>query len=148
MRVPPFHMCPKLTCCPFVCRDLEARHPCFLTFYVGCSLFSCSMQELGFCLMMGLTFLWPIPWFPLFLTMSYYYSYCNNLILLGLFWANRLFLLLVAWHGHCFAFTYGLLCPFGLSFGHSWPVCFLWASSALFLISHSHGLFTNFIGLP
>ena len=46
-----------------------------------------------------------------------------------------------------FAFTYGLLCPFGLSFGHSRPVFFLWVSSAHLLIPHSHGLFTNFIGL-
>ena len=33
-------------------------------------------------------------------------------------------------------------------FGHSQPDCFLWASSARLLIPHSHGLFTNFIGLP
>ena len=101
----------------------------------------------GLCLMMGLTFLWPVPWFPLFLTMSCCYSCCNNLILLGLFWASHLFLLSVAWYDHCFVFTYGLLCPFGLSFGYPWPVCFLWASSALLLIPHSHGFFTNFIGL-
>ena len=98
--------------------------------------------------MMGLTFLWPTPWFSLFLVMLYCYSCRNNLILLGLFWANRLFLLSVAWHGHCFAFTYGLVCPSGLSFGHPRLVCFLWASSAHLLILHSHGLFTNFIGLP
>ena len=102
----------------------------------------------GLCLMMGLTFFWPTPWFSLFLAMLYCYSYRNNLILLGLFWASRLFLLSVAWHDHCFAFTYGLLCSFGLSFGHPWPVCFLWASSVRLLIPHSHGLFTNFIGLP
>ena len=46
------------------------------------------------CLMMGLTFLWPTPWFSLFLTMLYCYSCRNNLILLGLFWASHLFLLL------------------------------------------------------
>ena len=39
----------------------------------------------GLYLMMGLTFLWPIPWFPLFLAMLFCYSSCNNLILLGLF---------------------------------------------------------------
>ena len=50
----------------------------------------------------------------------------------------------MACHGHCFAFTHGLLCRFG----HPWPDCFLWASSARLLIPHSHGLFTNFIGLP
>ena len=61
LRVPSFHMRPKLACCLFVCRDLEARRLCFLTSYVGCCLFSRSIQELGFYLMMGLTFLWPIP---------------------------------------------------------------------------------------
>ena len=83
-------------------------------------------------------------WFSLFLAMLYCYSCRNNLILLDLVWANCLFLLLVTCHGHCFAFTYGLLCPFG----HPRLVCFLWASSAHLLIPHSHGLFTNFIGLP
>ena len=29
--VPSFHMCPKLACCPFICRGLEARHLCSLT---------------------------------------------------------------------------------------------------------------------
>ena len=28
------------------------------------------------------------------------------------------------------------------------PIAFLWASLACLLIPHSHGLFTNFIGLP
>ena len=87
-------------------------------------------------------------WFSLFLAMLYCYSCCNNLILLGLFWAIRLFLLSVACHGHCFAFTYELLCPFGLSFGRPRLVCFLWAYSAHLLIPYSHGLLTNFIGLP
>ena len=76
------------------------------------------------------------------------YSCRNNLILVDLFWVSRLFLFSVACHEHCFAFTYGLLCPFGLSFGHPRPDCFLWASSARLLIPHSHEFFTNFIGLP
>ena len=79
--------------------------------------------------------------FPLFLAMSFCYSCCNSLILLGLFWVSRLFVLLMAWHGHWFAFTCGLLCPFWLSLRHIWPVCFLWISSALLLILHSHELF-------
>ena len=87
-------------------------------------------------------------WFSLFPATLDYYSCRNNLILLDLFWASRLFLFSVACHGHCFAFTYGLLCPFELSFGHPRPDCFLWASSTCLLIPHSHGLFTNFIGLP
>ena len=36
-------------------------------------------------LIMGLTFLWPTPWFPSFLAILFCYSYCNDLILLGLF---------------------------------------------------------------
>ena len=148
MRVPPFHMCPKSASCSFACRGLEVcLHSLPSVFFnLLCELLFdfLHLSGAGLYLMMGLTFLWPIPWFPLFLAMSFCYSCCNNLILLGLFWASRLFLLSVAWHGHCFAFTYGLLCPFG----HPWPVCFLWASLALLLILHSHGLFTNFIGLP
>ena len=83
-------------------------------------------------------------WFSLFPAMLNCYSYRNNLILLYLFLGQSLSLFSVACHGHCFAFTHGLLCPFG----HPQPDCFLWASSARLLIPHSHGLFTNFIGLP
>ena len=82
-------------------------------------------------------------WFSLFPATLNCYSCRNNLILLDLFWASRLFLFSVAYHEHCFAFTYGLLCPFG----HPRPDCFLWIFSARLLIPHSHGLFTNFIGL-
>ena len=34
------------------------------------------------------------------------------------------------------------------SLGHPWPICFPWASLALFLTLHFHGLFTNFFGFP
>ena len=33
-------------------------------------------------------------------------------------------------------------------FWHPWPICFPWTSLALFLTLHSHGLLTNFFGLP
>ena len=36
--------------------------------------------------------------------------------------------------------------PFSL--GHPGPVCFPWASSALFLTSHHHGLLLNFLDFP
>ena len=42
----------------------------------------------------------------------------------------------------------GLLGPICFSLGHPWSICFLWASLALFLTLHSHGLFTNFFRLP
>ena len=44
----PFIYVQESTCCSCVCRDLEALHLCFLTFYVGFSLVSHSIQELGF----------------------------------------------------------------------------------------------------
>ena len=87
-------------------------------------------------------------WFSLFPATLNYYSCRDNLILLDLFWVNRLFLFSVACHRHCFAFTYGLLCPFGLSFGHPRLDCFLWAPLTRLLILHSHGFFTNFIEFP
>ena len=34
------------------------------------------------------------------------------------------------------------------SFGCPWPICFPWASLALFLILHSHGLLLGFLGFP
>ena len=85
LRVPSFHMCPKPACCLFVCRGLEARRSCFLTFYVACFFVFLLPLGVGLYLMMGLTFLWLTPWFPLFLAISFCYSCCNDLILLGLF---------------------------------------------------------------
>ena len=34
------------------------------------------------------------------------------------------------------------------SLGHTGPVCFLWASTAIFLILHSHGVLLNSSGFP
>ena len=44
--------------------------------------------------------------------------------------------------------TYELLCPFCFSFGHPWPICFLWASFALLLTLHSHGFLLTSLGFP
>ena len=42
----------------------------------------------------------------------------------------------------------GSYVPLGFPLGIHGPIAFLWASLACLLIPHSHGLFTNFIGLP
>ena len=42
----------------------------------------------------------------------------------------------------------GSYVPLGFPLAIHGPIAFLWASSACLLIPHSHGLFTNFIGLP
>ena len=44
--------------------------------------------------------------------------------------------------------TYRLLCPFCFSFGHPWPICFLWASLTPLLTLHSHGLLLTLLGFP
>ena len=41
---------------------------------------------------------------------------------------------------------YGLLCPFRVSLGHPWPICFLWASLALLLTLHFHGFLLTSLG--
>ena len=143
----PFRYVQNSAYCSCVCCDLKACRPCFWPLMWAFLCFpapskSWTLSDDGPYISLAHS------WFSLFLAMLYCYSCRNNLILLGLFWASHLFLLSVACHGHCFAFTFGLLCLFGHSFEHLWPVCFLWIFSALLLILHSHGFFTNFIGLP
>ena len=67
------------------------------------------------------------------------HSCCNDLILLGLF--RPAVYSFSQWFSMAIGFpTYGLLCPFCLSLGHPWSICFLWASLAFLLTLHSHGL--------
>ena len=80
--------------------------------------------------MIGLTFLWPIPWFPLFLAMSFCYSYRNNVILLGQPFISSLSGL--AWP---LVFIY-LWAPMSL-------LAFPWASSARLLSLGFLGPFAN-----
>ena len=61
LRVPSFHMCPKLAGCPFVCHGLEVRRPCFFDLLCGLLFVFPLLSGAGLYLMMGLTFLWPIP---------------------------------------------------------------------------------------
>ena len=59
-------------------------------------------------------------------------------------------LLLMAQQGHWFFcyITSGAPMSHLFSFGRPGPVCFLWASSALFLTLHYHGLLLNSLGFP
>ena len=88
-------------------------------------------------------------WFSLLPAMLNCYSCRNNLILLDPFFGPAIYPF-SQWPvtGTVLLLLMGSYVPLGFSFGHSWPDCFLWASSARLLIPHSHGLFTNFIGLP
>ena len=61
------------------------------------------------------------------------------------------------YHWACTHVVLGFLGPFHrfwaplshlFSLGHPRPVCFPWASSALFLTSHHHGLLLNSLGFP
>ena len=147
-----FHMCPKFVYYPFVCRGLEAcLHNLtfvFLDLLCGLLFYFPLLLGIGPYLLMDLIFLWPTSWFPSFPAILFCYSCCNDLILLGFFrpavysfpqWPSM---------ATSFFFTYGLLCPFCLSLGHPWPICFLWASLALLLILHSHGLLLISLGFP
>ena len=42
----------------------------------------------------------------------------------------------------------GSYVPFVFSLRHPWPICFLWASLALLLTLHSHGLLLISLGFP
>ena len=66
-RAFPFRYVQKSTCCSYVCRDLETRRPCFLTSYVGFSLFFCSIQELNCVWWWALHFFGPLLGFLYFL---------------------------------------------------------------------------------
>ena len=44
--------------------------------------------------------------------------------------------------------TYGLLCPFCLSLGHPWLICFLWASLTLLLTLHFHEFLLTSLSFP
>ena len=101
----------------------------------------------GFCLMVGFTFfssplfLLPPPAIPLC------YSCYNDSILLGLF--RPVVYSFPQWLSMAInPPTHGLLCPFCFSFGHPWPICFLWASLAPLLTLHSHGLLLTLLGFP
>ena len=88
-------------------------------------------------------------WFSLLPAMLNCYFCRNNLILLDLFFGPAVYPF-SQWPvtGTVLLLLISSYVPLGFSFGHPWPDCFLWASSARLLIPHSHGLFTNFIGLP
>ena len=102
---------------------------------------------------MGLIFLWPTSWLPLFPAILFCYSCCNDSILLGLPFTLSssslvwplVFLLICS----CvlFVFLLGILGPLAF-FEHPWPICFLWTSMALLLTQHSHGLLLTSLGFP
>ena len=95
-------------------------------------------------MIMGFTFLWPIFGFSSLPVTLNCYSYRNDLILLDPF-LGQPFYPFSQWPvtGTVLLLLMGSYVPLGI---HG-PIAFLWASLACLLILHSHGLFTNFIGL-
>ena len=76
------------------------------------------------------------------------YSCRNNLILLDPFFGPTVYPF-SQWPvtGTVLFLLMGSYVPLGFPLGIHDPIAFLWASLACLLIPHSHGLFTNFIGL-
>ena len=149
LRLPSFHMCPKSTCCSFVYRGLKAylRSLPSVFFDLLCGLLFNFLLLLGVgsYLIMGLIFLWSTSWLSSFPTILFCNSYCNDSILLGFF--RPVVYSFPQWLGMAIGFpAYGLLCPFCLSLRHPWPTCFLWASLALLLTLHSHGILLTSLG--
>ena len=68
----PFRYVQKSFCCSCVCCDLETLRSCFLTFYVGFSLVSRSIQELNF------VWWWALHFFAPF---SIFFISCNVVLL-------------------------------------------------------------------
>ena len=58
------------------------------------------------------------------------------------------FIFMLLWAFLTHYITCGLLCPISFLFGNPWPICFPWASSAHFLILHSHGLLLTLLSFP
>ena len=124
----PFKFVQESACCSCVCHNLETLHLRFLAFHAGFS-FDLSLQsEAGPCMIMGFIFLWPIFGFlyylprwlvvPAVMTQSCWTPF--------FFGPAVLFLILVAYHRHCFVSFYSWapmsLC-FLFPFGHPRPVC-------------------------
>ena len=63
----PFRYVQKSACYSCVCRDLEARRPCFFDLLCGLFFVFPLHSKVRLCLMMGLTFLWSIFGFLYFL---------------------------------------------------------------------------------
>ena len=106
---------------------------------------------------MGLTRRWALLFFspPFFLLPSLaiplYHSYYEVICLnpVGPLWAYCLFF--SQWSNTAidsFIISLGGSCVPLFSLGRPKPVCFPWASLALFLTLHSHGFLLNFLGFP
>ena len=87
-------------------------------------------------------------WFSLLSAMLNFYFCRNNLILLDPFFGSAVYPF-SQWPvtGTVLLLLMGSYVPLGFPLGIHSPITFLWAALARLLIPHSHGLFTNFIGL-
>ena len=149
-HMPFFHMCPKSACCSLVRRVWRfACTVCRPFFNLLCELlfdFPLPLRAGLFCYW-ALHFFRPISWLPSFPAISLCHFYCNNSILLGLF--RPTFYSFPQWLSMAIGFPiHGLLHPFWFSFGHPWPICFLWASLTLLLTLHSHGFLLTSLDFP
>ena len=152
LRVPFFHVCPKSACCSCVCHGWPTQFAIrFLLYPSSPFLYGLPYLRTGPCLTMGFTFLQPtffcytfLPYHSIIPAVKLFAS-----ILLGLFEpvvysspngpVRPLVLLLHYWRApvsHLF------------SLWRPEPICFPWASSALFLTLHFHGLLLSSLSFP
>ena len=119
----PFKFVQESACCSCVCRNLEIS-VCVSWPFMRAFFWSFAPFRRWVSYDNGLYSSLAHFWFSSLPATLICYSCCNDLILLDPFLARPFIPFSVACHRHCFFFTYGLLCPFGLPFGHPQSDCF------------------------
>ena len=146
-------------CLPSICvQNLHAAHSSAMVWRLACTVYRPFFDLLchllfdfplplgaGPLLLLGFTFI--SAHFLITLISCLCHSCCNDSILLGPF--RPAVYSFPQWLNMAIGFpTYGLLCPFCFSFGHPWPICFLWAPLSLLLTLHCHGVLLTSLGFP
>ena len=117
-------------------------------FYDFSFFMACSLQGLDFAWLWAL--LLSTYSFAPFCSLATISCYTTLSFLLWCYLGLLLILLSMTQYDH-WVFYYiacGLLCPIYFSLGHPLPICFPWASSAIFSNSAFSWVFTNFFGFP
>ena len=151
LRVLSFHICPKSAYCFLIRRGLKA-----------------CLHSLPFVLwlLMWVTFWFPAPlrgWYLVvtglytsfgpFLDCPHFLPYYSVIpaVMTQSYWASLGLPFILFLSGLTWPLVFLLMSscvPFVFSLGHSWPICFLWASLSFLLTLHSHELLLTSLSFP
>ena len=151
LHVSSFHICPKSVCCSLIHRGLEAylHNLLFILWPFMWAAFWFSAPLKGWYLFVTgfYTSFGPFLDCPHFLP---YYSVIPSVMTQSC-WASLGLPFILSPSGLTWPLVFllmGSCVPFVFSFGHPWPIYFLWASSSLLLTLHSHELLLTSLGFP